>query len=332
MIAVKTDDMVIVEYGSTKARSLRRLAKVTDVSTASFTAVHLIDNQREEAVRYLPKQVVANLGANPPAGWVYGIMVAPLLQVDTIVDQETGSSISIVWHIPADKKMREMIVKCLEKYKAIFDLVPFSIHVKPAAGQRLGSWGHYKNSTRASVMSLHLPAFVNMDTLEETMVHEVGHGLWNLLVPPDLMGEMIDHYGKTASISRTDKTAIREVAKKFDAFEGTPWKFSQTLKKGHERRTFQKMIQWIKDVHHLTKDDLVKLREGGLQTVSYFPDHEIVTGTMVPVINQYATTKAVEFFCEGWAYYKTGKPIPSAVLATLERLETMLLESSKEVE
>lgn len=328
MIDVKKNDMVIVGFGSTKARSLRRLSKVVDVNGKSFTGLHLSDNQYEETEVYGVSQVVANLGPKPPTGWVYGIQVAPLLQVDTITNDD-GAATSIVWHIPADKSMKAMIVDCLQRYKSIFSLVPFSIHVKPGKGNRLGSWGQYKNSTRASVMSLHIPAFVSQDMLDETMVHEVGHGLWNQLVPPDIMGEMIAHYGKTASISRTDKKAIRDVAQKFDDFDGGIWKFSQTLQKGNERRTFQKMITWIKDVHHLTKDDLMKLREGGLKTVSYFPDHEIVTGTMRPVINQYASTKAVEFFCEGWAYYKTLKKIPDEVFSTLERLEAILLEGAE---
>jgi hypothetical protein len=153
------------------------------------------------------------------------------------------------------------------------------------------------------------------------MIHEAGHGVWNRLLSHNLRARFIKHYADSVRITPTELEDIQSTAAEFDVFPGKINQFQKSLPNNHRKMVFKKMIRWIKEVHKIAPDDIEKLRFGGIKIASYFPNHKIITSQLEPVITQYGTKNAVEFFCDGFAHYFLNKKMPKDVRETFVEVE-----------
>lgn len=321
MIHVEKSDMVVGTIGNTKTRELRRLIRVESVDHHMLRGVWL-DEITLIPIEIPRSAVLANLGPKPPAGWVYGLSVSALLAVNSC----GGKTVISRTDVPSG--MEKAIQNTLSTWSHIFALLDFSIEIHPPYGKRMGSYQTKKRSG-SDIMRIH-PLAHELGEVAETMIHEAGHGVWNRLISPRLRALFIKHYTESVKITPTELKDIQVAAEDFDAHQGTISSYTKRLKP-REKIVFKRMLKWIKEVHKIGNDDLEKLRFGGLKVSGYFPSHKIVMSAIEPVITQYGTKNAVEFFCEAFAYYNTKKPnIPKSVRVTMKELDTELYKIRKE--
>lgn len=307
---VEVNDIVVVEVEKTKKSTVRHIVKVTAVTSSGLVGTSVAKGTAPTVCEL--KNVIANLGVEPKTGWVYGYHISGGLEGVTAID-----GIDVVLKVKPPEGMLDAMQECMKKFPMVFGLVKFRIEVHGPRGNRLGFWATHKRSD-TDTMGVHTPAFYK-DEIDHTMVHETGHGIWNRLIDESLRAKFIEAYTQSIDVQEVALSKIRQMAKDFDEQKGSVRTHMKSLERV-DREVFKKMIDWIKNVHHITKEDIDRLRQGEFKVATYFPTHALVSSTVLPVITQYATTKPVEFFCEAWAHYWLRRKMPKGVITILDQL------------
>lgn len=307
---IDVNDIVVVEVKKTEKSHVRHIVKVSSVNKKSFTGTSLAKGTAP--ISGSVEMVMANLGPVPKMGWVYGYHISGGLEGATVMN-----GMDVIFKVKPPEGMLEEMKKCLDRFPRVFDLLKFRMEIHGPRGKRLGFWATHKRSD-TDTMGVHVTAFT-ANEIPETMVHETGHGVWNRLMDEKLRAKFIEAYTHSIDVHAVPLSRIQARAKDFDSQKSSVRTYMKTLDLD-EKELFKHMVEWIKDVHHITREDIDRLRSGDLKVATYFPTHSMVKSTVLPVITQYATTKPVEFFCEAWAHYWLDKPMPKAVVNIIDQL------------
>lgn len=309
---VDIDDIVVVEVGKTEKSTVRHIVKVAGVTDSGLAGRSLMKGTMP--IQCELKCVLANLGPEPKMGWVYGYHISGGFE-GTVTINNTD----FIFKVKPPEGMVEAMSDCMNKFPSVFGLLKFRVEVHGPRGARLGFWAHHKRSD-IDTMGIHTTSF-SSDEIEETMIHELGHGVWYRLMDEKLRARFIQAYTHSIDVHAVPLSKIREMAKEFDKQRGSVRTYMKEIP-APEKALFKKMLEWIKEVHHISREDIDKLRVGDFKVAEYFPTHSMVASTVNPVITEYATTKPVEFFCEGWAHYWLRKQMPRDVVSIMDDLCT----------
>lgn len=312
---IEKDDMIVGSVSEKK----RKLIKVLNCSDGIVTGTYL-KNSGLETVMIPLADVAANLGPKPTPGWVYSIGIAEMHGIEM-----NGDGQKIIDRTEVPPAMKKMIKAALKEHADILRHIQFDVEIHGDHGKRLGFYRTTRLSTRKDVMGIHLTACKTKKLLDETIIHEAGHGIWNRIVPAQLKSEMIQLYLSSITLLPTELPMIKQIADRFDAGDDMIAAFGRKLSPG-DKVLFKKIVAWIKAVHHVGPIELDGLKSGGTSVLKYFPSHKIVLSRVEPIVTQYGTKNVDEFFCEAFALHHTHQAIPREVTACLKKLDAVLAE------
>lgn len=313
MIKVERHDLVVVQNPLNKRKSLVFVDGIVEDKIVGRSFVR----EAVETINCSPTDVLANLGPKPPTGWVYGVFVGELIK--TTVEEGTD----VLYKVDLSDEEKELLRSIMRRWKRLSSKLNFRLEVHGLFGNRMGDYVAMKLEKRKDRMRLYKLAFKSELELEHTYIHEMGHGFWRHHMTAHLQARIIKAYTDYIQIKRVELPEIQAVAAAFDEHRGSIAKFMNTIPK-EKRPVFRKMLTWIKDVHKIKREDLEKMRRGGLKTREYFPSHHLVQSQVQPVVTNYGTKNVEEFFCESFAYFYQERDMPPELRTAMAGIDDFI--------
>lgn len=330
---INPKDYLLAKLPSEKtSRSKYGLFKVKSVSDTSVIARFENNPHIKTQVVEVPiKSLVLNLGPSPVEGKFLGVSTKNLYK-KSIQHPDTGRVDFFV--VPDKKDLTDLsrglvdLHKSLKKHRLSF-LLEEDTTLEIIDGRGLKYAGLFMSSRdrdkvpsriRLCISSSHREK-VGADQMLYVLAHEFGHALHYHHVKPnkELNSKWISLFKQTRSTRTIERNDLERFLKLL-LKEGSVKAATSELE-AEDVPNFKLTLRWISVIHGLSKKDLDDLleSENSQDVKDVWPRVQIGDRDLKPLVSQYALKNYHELLAESFAYYLTGKKLPSSVLSLVEK-------------
>ncbi len=269
--------------------------------------------------------LVLNLGKNPSPGVVYGFDLSSLYRktITTKLDyeihlfenvsEETEAKISRALD-RAVKKLKEFGLGALAEQSIIFQIFP-------KKGKWSGWFTHPKHAGKENEEPSKITLALNPqkelnDYSDYVYLHEFGHAFHHyfLKASKKLESKWLNLYRASIAPTVVEAKTVKSMYKDFQAAEScAAWK--KSYEELELKNCASVILRHISQSHKLTPRDLNILLDAedydSLKEV--WPDCDLHSTELKPLITEYATTNYSETIAEAFAFHLMGKSLPKSV-------------------
>ena len=344
MIEVKKGEYCIADVsdkdseGKDKGAPKRVLFKVTG-SSSDGKEVHgrleKCPHIQELTVEAHRKDIILNLGKYPKPGKVYGFDLAQLylgskehkafgeLHFFTNPEEKAVASLWSALDNVHDKLRKHGLSGLLE--------LPCTFEVVPKHGKYAGVYMHSKNLDK---VPSRLKISVGDDVLETAsignytyiMAHELGHlaHFQCLADYPKLNAQWVELFSSTIAPSYVEAERCMEIGKTLLANTEMGLRGFQSEADEETRSDLKLILKWLKEMKGVTSKEVDLLLQADTKSATkafkaIWPQIDILSKGLRPVITEYATVNYRETFAESFAFYLCNKKLPERVTELIEK-------------
>jgi hypothetical protein len=327
MMLVQEKDYVVVKTSNSDTISLARVNNIAGnvLHCNLMKDSHIIGLRKE--IEVPRKHVVAVIDPDDPRpGRVFGCDTSEIYRGKKS-HPEVGPL--YFFYKPAPE-VGEKIVKAFDKSvkilanagldfiidpsKAVWEIHPFN--GEKYCGMYKRSRKPEKNPHRFIIKPEMMPA----TEWTYVVMHEYAHHLHSEFVTSrKLNGSWVKLYNTSILVKDVDAKQCRRILDNLLAQEAQPSDFKGQLDEG-DALAFKWILKVIRTQHKLSIKEL-----DTLFAAEFFDDiqdvwpEKVTMNDLNPLVTEYATKNYRELFAESFAYYMTGKSLPKAVTALLEK-------------
>lgn len=315
---MKENSYVIARQKKDEKPFLARIAKIK--SDGTFIATLEKDIQfKQTQVTLDKKQIKVNLGVSPMPGKAYGCDLDNLFK-KTISHDFWGN---VHFFVTLEDEYRKRLKKSLDRTAKIVEKLKlsdytktFETEIRAKKGKYAGMFVPSKDSERVHRI-WYAPEHAGTDEfMDYVVLHELGHAIRHVGVRAHKMrNRWLRLYQRTIApvqiSAATCETLLTDMAEYDEQEKG----FSSVFKQLADEvgpRTAKAILQWFKQTHKIGPRELeIMWRSSKTKDLEkYWPNVEVDTHDLKPVISEYATKNVEELFAETFAFYAQGKKLP----------------------
>lgn len=327
---VSKDDYVLLNLGQAKPQ----LALVLNPKGQAYLDSGAEkDDAGKNNVRFVPEQVVANLGPDPKVGQAFGVKIEPYIKSFPYRGWGTIHLFRKLDKLER-KALKSGLDRCEKQLKAakLWKALPIDIYIRPKKGKYAGFYKFKKNKDGTINDSITLNPETLKDPLYNSYIfaHEVGHAIWFRFVPDHIKAKWLKLYTKRVTVTQTKEKDLKELLRSVTSYNGSLRDYQKELADENELVLIKEIYSYISKKHRISKEDLeMILTEDRERVKDLWPSHAELSETRADV-TEYAMVNVREFFAEAFAYHVTGKQLPQDVIKgmsfTVKRLQNLHME------
>lgn len=343
MIEVKKGEYCVAEVakkdadGNEKGPRKLTLMKVTGFSGGGDEVIGRVENLphiKEVQISVPPKNIVLGLGKRPRAGKVYGFDVSQLYlgsrEHDTFGDlhfftRPEDQAVNALWSAldsVHDRLKKHGLTRLLD-LPCVYEVVPKS---GKYAGKYIHSGDIEKTPGRIQVsVGEEVLEAASLGNYTYVMAHELGHlaHFQCLADYPKLNAKWIELYATTIKPRVIEAERCVDLGKMVMANPETGLKGFYSEADDETKSEIKLILKWIKEVKGVTVRELDLLLQADSKSASKafkasWPQVDVVSKDLKPVISDYACKNWRETFSEAFAFYLCGKKLPDPVVELVE--------------
>ncbi len=278
----------------------------------------------ENTISVKKSDVVAYLGLKPHPGKVLGCDTTNLF-IKTIEHDFWGP---INFFVRQDKDTMKSLRESLDRTgsrltklglaKVTENLVT---DIRAKQGKYAGMYRHNRDGRN---VIWYAPIWAeSAELLDYVVYHEFGHAVrHNAVTNLSIRGQWQKLYQRSIKPTVVDKKTVREI---LDTILESEDRLPEVLKdfvKDDDEKVLQvkAILRWIKQIHKIGTKELDLLKQVDTQTlISVWPDRQVDTNLLAPIVSDYSTVNVEELFAESFAFYCMRKTLPERVTSLLEK-------------
>lgn len=189
-----------------------------------------------------------------------------------------------------------------------FTIFPSRINVKFNKGKKVG---YYKYNKKEEVTEISLlPAAFDKENTMSILYHEVGHAVWESMVPQEIKVKWIRLYDKNME---RKKVKSQEIIDLRSDLINSGMSVNDYIKTMEDGETMKKVSTYIKDLYNLKPVHIDLLIQQGDDLTKYWPTDGFELSEYNPFVSEYATESVEEFFAESFMFYYMKSALPTIV-------------------
>lgn len=309
MVSFALNDYVIVADGNKK-----QLVKIVKVSKDEILVIPeaLRSEDHKEYKPIDPNNIIANLGANPKSGSVYGNNVEIFRKT---IEVDYWGEVKLFLYLKKDelkifKKALKHCALALEKLK--IELDEFTTEIREPKGKWSGMYRY--RSKKADVMQLRPKDF---EDLEYLIFHELGHAIWYRKTSDKTKARWILQYQKAIILNKVSPQHIKNILGEFFESRLTCNQFKRSLLED-DVVIFKHCLDYAEEKHLLTPQHIDLLINEDKNVSKFFSIEDIKIRDIELVLTQYASESVEEFFAEAFALHACGKILPKKLKSLMD--------------
>jgi hypothetical protein len=248
------------------------------------------------------KEVLVNLGEDPPVGSCYKVWVEP---VDT---RFTFKGVGEVFcYIPKlSNTVKERLAKAFPAaFNRVRKLGPaidwdLTVEIRNPKGIKNGTYRYKSNGT--DILTYHHNEGQAPRVICKVVAHELGHGIWYRHMDAKDRSEWIEAYEKFVSVTTVTPIDIKRMLKDIRQIS----RLGDFIRDAdaEEQAACNIYLGWLQKVHDLSKHEVQDLIESGSSVP--VPDTHLHKSDVETPITLYSKKSAPEMFCEALSSYIVG--------------------------
>lgn len=276
-------------------------------------------NPRQSSFR--EDQIVALLGAQPPAGSAYGCVIEPFQRT---LHHEAWGDVHLFDRV--SKQDKEILKRSLDKIASrlrkhhLFGWVQagaLALELRPAKGRYTGMY-YYRTRAEGPCDRMILRP-QDYSVCDYVIAHESGHGVWYRSLSDQSRARWVQLYHSYTSFKQIEARRIRAIRDEYLRANAHVADHRSGLDEEHTR-LFDTMVRSLCDATRLKVKHLDALAdEGDLSSVKDAWPHEALMCDFDVAVSEYGTKNPEEFWAESFAFWLTGKILPPRIKKALER-------------
>lgn len=275
-----------------------------------------------QQLEFPAKDIVAHLGQRPPPGNAYGCTVEPY--VKTLVHPAWGNVHWFAWTPKAQKaaiKSSLDNVARLLRRTGLFGFVEdgcLELEIRPQKGKYAGMY-HYRIKDGQSQDRMVLRPHEEHPSVDYTVAHESGHGVWYRLMSQRQQARWIRLYHSYTKMLEFSPHDIRKLRDSYIEDSVHVADFRGQLEEA-QVLLFDNLINSLCGNTRLTKRHLdVLADEQGLDTIKEVWPQHVEDSDFEIAVTEYGTKNPEEFFAESFALWLTGIKLPKRIASAMEK-------------
>jgi hypothetical protein len=317
---LQTNDHVIILDGDKK-----HFLQVIGRHAASFTGV--VDNEskytdNKQIIQFGMDDVLAILPPIVAPGKAYGLKIEPVNLVGLI--QPWGE---VVYRRYVTDSEKALVNRTLTHIGRIIHQCrlsshfPITVEVRPHLSKNDGMYIHTRKAGKLDTLMIMPEQFIHASTDEFTttslsrlILHEFAHHIWHCYFTNELRTRWIRLYHHTIQIEESGKDKLLQLHKEFTESNMFVLQYRRSIKDaGEDVELFNTVIKYIIKVHKLTVRHLDILLGEGSKLAEFWPVSPLQLSKVNPVVSQYGTKSADEFFPEAFSFMCVEQVIPAQI-------------------
>lgn len=304
------------------------LARIHKVGESSCEAVLEKDIQfKKQLVTLEKKHIKVNLGLSPLPGRAYGLDLDNLFR--RTIEHDFWGNIHFFVDLEVDQ--RKMLKQSLDRTAKVVEklkLAPFTrtyeTEIRAPKGKWAGMMIPSKDSERLHRVWYAPSKATSPEFMDYVVLHEMGHVVRHVGVRTNKMrNRWLRYYQRTIAPVKVGAPTLKDMLNtlgEYDEMENSFRSVFKTLTDEAGPRVGKAILQWMKETHRITPRELeIMWRASKTKDLSnYWPDHEVDTHELKPVISDYATKNIEETFAETFAFYCQKKKLPEKAVELME--------------
>lgn len=302
---------------------------LTQVSSVTDTVVYgHVDKDRAynpQQIEFPLSDILAHLGKRPPPGNAYGCVVEPY--VTTLVHQDWGN---VHWFAWTSKQQKIAIKSSLDsvarllKRRGLFAFVAdgrLELEIRPQKGKYAGMY-HYRIKDGESQDRMILRPHEEHPSVDYTVAHESGHGVWYRMLKPSQHARWIRLYH---SYTRMLEFSTHDIRKLRDSYIEDSVHVADFRGQLEEAQVllFDNLVSGLCANTRLTKRHLDVLADNqALDTIKEVWPQHIEDSDFEIAVTEYGTKNPEEFFAEAFALWLVGTKLPKRIATAMEKTMT----------
>lgn len=280
------------------------------------------DNDDAPPIDIKPKEVVANLGAVPKNGTMYGIKVEPLIKVIDAGKSQFWGEIRIYRQFDDGemKTLKKNMDGFVDKIKERnLPKLKIETEIRNLNGAMLGC---YKHRPKGECDILEIRPTPDTD-FNYIAGHEYAHGLWFRNLTPKARINWVKAYHENIVLRKSTEEELNSILEGVHT-EGDIGAYARSC--DEETLTVLKAcIRHIKQVHGIDRKHLDTMLMLGDSIEEYWPE-AVELGDKQTVISKYATKSPEELFAEAFAFKFIGRKLPSKLDTFMQKTLATLIK------
>ncbi len=322
---INKGDFLVVEVAGKRHLMKVREQEGKEVTGLNQKMKRSADGRYEKKLPFTVRKsnIIVNLGKAPMPGTVYGVKIEPLYRRET-----TNTCGDILFFVDFDDKLvartKKSLIKTYKKLKAKnLGGVPAEIEIRKAEGKYAG---YYSFLPKAENDVLCIKPNFEMMTpsdLDYVIAHEYAHGIWFRMMRPDNIAKWIALYDKHMALTSVGEEDLQEVLN-----EVTDAGSVRAYMKECDEETLlivKAALRHIRSVHGVDRKHLDMLLRHSHPIEEYWPEYVEFSEKNV-MVSEYAQKSPEELFAEAFAFWFTGKNLPTEVRKLLDRSLSQLVK------
>ena len=239
------------------------------------------------------KEIIVNLGENPPLGSCYGVWVEPVLKRVTVkgygdvflyLELEAQAEARVLKALPAAlERVRKLGPTCDWEY---------ATEIRNPKGTTLGTYRYKANGS--DTLTLHLQNGQGTREMVKVIAHELGHGIWFRHLSAEDRVMWISAYEKFVMVKEVSPKDVKNMLRDMRQIGSVKDYIKDAAPE--EQAAADVFLLWLKKVHSITKFELQDLITAGGEIPA--PNTHIHRSDISPPITVYSKTNPSEYFCE----------------------------------
>lgn len=282
MVEAKAGDIVVAKNG-------KRFGILKVVSVGS-TFECCTPSHEPMNITIVAEDIVANLGSKPCYGTAYGQTVEPFFKT---MDHEIGQVLfykrvtKVEWN--AVKKQLDDVLEWMQDTNTDLFL---SIVLKNPKGKTLGC----VKTSKSNDIPHQITLYCSCDEIFSTMVHEIAHILWDILLPASSKLDIVESYHDLIMLKNVGGQRLAEIRTGLESCEGIRAFMKEA--DDDDRKLIRQLFIWIKKIHGIGNQHIDLLLSNGKSISKYFPK-TLTVSDFSPSISEYALKSPEELWAEG---------------------------------
>jgi len=331
--AEKGDYVLVRTPDSSKAKIKAALVKLRgqDSNGALFGRLEKDPHIKATNVTFDEKDIVVNLGRNPPAGKVYGVDLTSRYRASR--EHDTFGQIHFFTSVEPDTF--EKFWSSLDKVESrlnklgLLGIVSQPIVYEVHPQESIGKYSGYFQKSKDPEKNPHrLAITVSEKTLEHAslaiwpyiLLHEFGHAihLTQLSGLDELEAEWVNYYTETVKCELVSAKDCRRLLEFLDS--QTSLNDVLSMLDEEDAAKMKKVVRWIRATRGVSAREMnILLRTNCREEVqSLWPD-SLSGPKFEPAITQYACKNYMELFAETFAFYACNRELPKKATRLMEK-------------
>ena len=282
-----------------------------------------------KVIEVSPKSVLINLGDNPKVKKVDGVTVSD--RYITSVVHPVWGDIHVLTRVSKEERgllkgSLERTAKKIEKMKLTHLIEGTITEIRSKQGKWAGKYKHGHGENPARMIYAPEWAALSPKVMDYVILHEFGHRIrFAGVKSKKIRARWLRYYNRsvehTVVTTEDAKQLLKGLAKRRDA----DYTFNAALKEIAEedeenKQHLKTLSRWFKQARHLSFRDMGVLWEAQDDSFeSLWPDVDVDSSRLEPIVSEYATKNVEELFAESFAFFATGQKLPSKISELLEK-------------